>query len=40
MVPILAALASENDAEFFGGMTRRERAALERVLKGLVAHTV
>lgn len=37
LVPILAALADENDAEFFGGLTPKERAALERVLKGLVA---
>ncbi len=37
LVPILAALADENDAQFFGGMTLKERAVLERVLKGLVA---
>ena len=37
LVPILAALADENDAEFFGDMTAKERAALERVLKSLVA---
>jgi len=37
LVPILAALADENDEEFFGGMTLKERAALERALKGLVA---
>jgi hypothetical protein len=33
----LLALADENDAEFFGDMTAKERAALERVLKSLVA---
>jgi len=37
LVPILTAIAAENDAEFFGDMTARERAALERVLKSLVA---
>jgi DNA-binding MarR family transcriptional regulator len=37
LVPLLAALADENDAEFFGGMTPKERAALECVLQGLVA---
>jgi len=37
LVPILAALADENDAEFFGDMTAKERTALERVLKSLVA---
>ncbi len=37
LVPILAALADENDAEFFGDMTLKERAALERMLKNLVS---
>jgi DNA-binding MarR family transcriptional regulator len=37
LVPILAALADENDAEFFGDMTGKERTALEGVLKSLVA---
>jgi DNA-binding MarR family transcriptional regulator len=37
LVPILAALADENDAEFFGDMSGKDRAALERVLKALVA---
>jgi DNA-binding MarR family transcriptional regulator len=37
LVPTLAALADENDAHFFGAMTLKERAALERVLKDLVA---
>jgi DNA-binding MarR family transcriptional regulator len=37
LVPLLAALADENDVEFFGGMTPKERAALECVLQGLVA---
>jgi DNA-binding MarR family transcriptional regulator len=38
LVPTLAALADENDAEFFGHITAKERAALERVLRSLVAH--
>lgn len=37
LVPTLAALADENDAEFFGHITAKERAALERVLRSLVA---
>lgn len=36
LVPILAALADENDAEFFGDLSVKERAALERALKSLV----
>jgi DNA-binding MarR family transcriptional regulator len=36
LVPTLAALADENDAEFFGEMSAKERAALERALKSLV----
>lgn len=39
-VPILAALADENEAEFFGGMTVKERAALERALKASSRATV
>lgn len=38
LVPTLAALADETDAEFFGHITARERAAFERVLRSLVAH--
>jgi DNA-binding MarR family transcriptional regulator len=37
LVPIIAALADENDAEFFGNLPTKERAALERMLKDLVA---
>jgi len=36
LVPELAALADQNDAEFFGGLSRAERETLERVLKRLV----
>ena len=38
LVPELAALADQNDAEFFGGLSRAERATLERLLKRLVEH--
>lgn len=38
LVPTLAALADENDAEFFGHIAAKERVALERVLRSLVAH--
>lgn len=34
-VPALAALADENDAEFFGVLTKDERAALNLILKAL-----
>jgi DNA-binding MarR family transcriptional regulator len=37
LVPILAVLADENDDEFFGDMSTKERTALERALKNLVA---
>jgi DNA-binding MarR family transcriptional regulator len=37
LVPKLAALADQNDAEFFDHLTARERAALERILKEIVA---
>ena len=37
LVPQLAALADQNDTEFFGGLTRAERETLERLLKRLVA---
>ena len=38
LLPELAALADQNDAEFFGCLTRTEREALERLLKQLVEH--
>jgi DNA-binding MarR family transcriptional regulator len=38
LLPDLAALADQNDAEFFGGLTRTERETLERLLKRLVEH--
>jgi DNA-binding MarR family transcriptional regulator len=37
LVPELAALADKNDAEFFDHLTAEERAAMERILKDLVA---
>jgi DNA-binding MarR family transcriptional regulator len=36
LVPELAALADENDAEFFGHLKPEEWLVLERVLKGIV----
>lgn len=36
LVPELAALADQNDAEFFGDLTKAERETLERLLKRLV----
>jgi DNA-binding MarR family transcriptional regulator len=36
LVPELAALADQNDAEFFDHLAARERAALERILKDIV----
>ena len=38
LVPELAALADQNDAELFGGLTKAERQMLERLLKRLVEH--
>jgi DNA-binding MarR family transcriptional regulator len=38
LVPKLAALADQNDAEFFGGLSRAERDTLEGLLKRLVEH--
>ena len=35
LVPELAALADQNDAEFFGDLTKAERETLERLLKGV-----
>lgn len=36
LVPVLAALADRNDAEFFGQLTAEERQVMERCLKGIV----
>jgi DNA-binding MarR family transcriptional regulator len=35
-VPTLAALADENDAEFFAHLTRTDRETLRRLLQGIV----
>lgn len=37
LVPKLAALADANDAEFFDHLTATDRAALRRILRGIVA---
>ena len=37
LVPKLAALADANDAEFFASLAPKDRAALLRILKGIVA---
>jgi DNA-binding MarR family transcriptional regulator len=34
-IPVLAALADQNDAEFFGELTQEEHAALDRILRVL-----
>ena len=36
LTPELAVLADRNDAEFFGGLSLEDRAALERVLRSIV----
>jgi len=36
LVPVLAALASDNDGEFFGHLTPNDRATLLRILQGIV----
>ena len=36
LVPELAALADANDSEFFGALTPEDRAALTRILRGIV----
>lgn len=36
LVPQLAALADQNDAEFFGHLSREERATIERLMKETV----
>ena len=38
LVPRLAALADQNDAEAFGHMAPMDRAELERLLRGLTRH--
>jgi len=35
-LPVLAALADANDAEYFGALSGEEREALDRILKALV----
>jgi len=37
VVPELAAMADENDAQWFGGLSRSERDALKRLLRDMVA---
>lgn len=39
LVPKLAALADQNEAEFFGHMTSEEQATLQRLLKDIVRQT-
>jgi DNA-binding MarR family transcriptional regulator len=34
-IPVLASLADQNDAEFFGVLTQEEHAALDRILRVL-----
>lgn len=36
LVPELAALADQNDAEFFDHLSPEDRASMERILKGIV----
>ena len=36
LIPELSALADRNDAEFFGHLSTAERAAVERVMRGIV----
>lgn len=36
LVPELAALADRNDAEFFGHLSKADRAAVERIMRGIV----
>lgn len=38
LVPKLGALADKNDAEFFGHLSPKERALIERFLKDIVDH--
>lgn len=37
LAPVLAALADANEAEFFADLPPEDRAALERILRGIVA---
>ncbi len=37
IVPDLAALADQNDAEFFASLSARERSEMERMLRDIVA---
>ncbi len=37
LVPVLAALADKNDAEFFDHLTAKERETMTRILKDIVA---
>jgi len=36
LVPELSALADQNDAEFFGDLTREDRAMVQRLMMGIV----
>ncbi|WYK06176.1 hypothetical protein DWF04_021070 [Cereibacter sphaeroides f. sp. denitrificans] len=36
-IPVLAAMADANDAEYFGVLSRTEREALSRILQTLAA---
>lgn len=36
LVPVLAGLADDNDAEFFGDLSAEDRTTIERVLKSVV----
>ncbi len=38
IVPLLAKIADENDAYFFGHLEKKESAFLLKILKGLVNH--
>ena len=37
LVPKLSNLADENDAEFFGHLSKGEKAALEKLMRGVIA---
>ena len=39
LVPVLARLADENDAAFFGGLSAADRRTLSRVLQAIVAQS-
>ena len=38
LVPVLAALADDNEQEFFGHLSLRDRQRMKKLLQGLVAH--